>query len=159
MIYSTLNRLDWELDQYPEAIQEALCFLKDTNFEKLQDGKYELCGEEIFVILGKMETKPLREMKPEAHDRYMDIQCLLTGKEKIGFAQRGEAEAVEDFLEEKDVCFFDTDLRGESFLAMESGEYAIFFPEDIHRPLVRSEGIRMVRKAIVKIRMDLLGKK
>lgn len=159
MIYSTIARLGRDLESYPKVIKKALRFLRDTNFDNLQDGRYEIQGEQCFVILGKMETKPLEETRPEAHDRFLDIQALLAGKETIGFAQRKAATPEEDLLKDKDICFYSSDLEGESLLHMEAGEYAIFFPADIHRPLIQRDGVEMVRKAVVKISMDLLDEK
>lgn len=159
MIYSSLSSVEQEAAYYPKAIRVALQFLTDTDFDALQDGRYEIQGDQSFVILGEMETKPLEAAKPEAHNRYLDIQCLLQGKETIGFAQGREGiKPVEDLLAEKDVCFYSTKFEEESFLAMSAGEFAVFFPGDIHRPLVERDGVKMVRKAIFKINVDLLEK-
>ena len=157
MIYSTIKRIDQELNRYPEAIQKGLLFLKDTDFSKLEDGQYDIQGKELFVILGKMETMRLEEAKPEAHNQYLDIQCLLEGKESIGFAQRNlDQPVLEDLLKEKDLVLYKNELKSESILSLSEGEYAVFFPEDVHRPLVHRGSVSTVRKAIVKIHMALL---
>lgn len=157
MIYSTIKRIDQELNRYPEAIQKGLLFLKDTDFSKLEDGWYDIQGKELFVILGKMETKRLEEARPEAHNQYLDIQCLLEGKEIIGFAQRNlDQPVLEDLLKEKDLILYKNELNSESTLSLSEGEYAVFFPEDVHRPLVHLGSVSTVRKAIVKIHMALL---
>jgi YhcH/YjgK/YiaL family protein len=160
MISSTLARVNNEQKLYPKAIRVALNFLVETDFESLQDGRYEIQGDQLFVILGKMEAKPLEETRPEAHNDFLDIQCLLKGRETIGFAQRRKGiQPVEDLLAEKDICFYGQDLQGESFLALEADDFAIFFPDDIHRPLVKRGDLDFVRKAVVKIHMDLLAEK
>ncbi len=157
MIYSTIKRIEKELNRYPEAIQRGLLYLKDTDFSSLEDGRYAIQGEKFFVILGKMETKALEETIPEAHNQYLDIQCTLSGKETIGFAQRKASQPIaEDLLEEKDLVLYKNELDSESYLALSEGEYAIFFPEDVHRPLVRRGSVTTIRKAIVKIHMGLL---
>lgn len=128
MIYSTIKRIDRELNRYPEAIQKGLRFLKDMDFSSLEDGRYAIQGEELFVIIGTMETKVLEEAKPEAHNQYLDIQCLLEGKETIGFAQRNLNQPVsEDLLEEKDLLLYRNELESESTLSLSVGEYGIFF--------------------------------
>lgn len=157
MIYSTIKRIDQEGNQYSKAIQQGLLYLRDTDFLKLEDGRYDIQGDKLFVILGKMETKALEEAIPEAHNQYIDIQCLLDGKEIIGFAQRSASQPIiEDLLEKEDLLLYKKELDSESFLTLSEGEYAIFFPEDVHRPLVRRESVTTIRKAIVKIHMDLL---
>ena len=67
--------------------------LRDTDFTKVEDGRYELDGENLFYFIQTYENNPANET-PEAHKKYIDIQCVLTGKERM------DVGALEDMTEE-----------------------------------------------------------
>ena len=62
----------------------------------------------------------------------------------------GEAKVVEAY-EEKDVMFLDAE--GEEFL-VKAGYFAVFPPEDAHRPGMCAHKPEPIRKAVVKVLWD-----
>ena len=157
MIVSNMERANQEWKYYPEAIQKGLLFIRDTDFTQLEKGKHAIDGEKIFAFYVELDTKEVADAKPEVHDQYLDIQYLMKGDEFIGFAQRDDSNVVsEDMLEEKDLLFYENDVKNECLLPISEGDFAIFFPEDVHRPLVKRNDVEKVTKVIVKIQMDLL---
>jgi YhcH/YjgK/YiaL family protein len=140
---------------YPEAIMKGLKYIQDTDFSAMEFGKYEIEGEDIFAFYVELDTKTFEVAQAEVHDEYLDIQYLMKGKEMIGFAQRDESNVVdEDMLEEKDLLFYKGDIFNEILLPLNEGDFAIFFPEDVHRPLCKSGDFDKVTKVIIKIRMS-----
>lgn len=62
----------------------------------------------------------------EVHRRYLDIQFLAWGEEKIGIAiDTGNNQISESLLEQRDIIFYH-DSEHESFFEMTPGNYAIF---------------------------------
>jgi YhcH/YjgK/YiaL family protein len=58
------------------------------------------------------------ENRPEVHRRYLDIQFLAWGEEKIGIAiDTGNNEISESLLEQRDIIFYH-DSENESFIEM-----------------------------------------
>jgi YhcH/YjgK/YiaL family protein len=53
-----------------------------------------------------------------------------------------------EYSEEKDVLFFNDEP--DMFFTLHPGQFAIFFPEDVHAPLI-SEGD--VKKLIIKVKV------
>ena len=53
----------------------------------------EVDGEDLFYLLQSYESKPANDT-PEAHKKYVDIQFLISGREKMGVG------ALEDMKEE-----------------------------------------------------------
>ena len=51
-----------------------------------------------------------------------------------------------------DMEFFSR-IEGESFIILKKDMYAVFFPEDVHRPGISIDGTRGVRKAIFKLQV------
>jgi biofilm protein TabA len=110
-------------------------------------GRYELEGG-AYALVQEYETKPVEGTPFEAHRRYIDIQALVNGDEIIYYANTEELRPG-NYLSEKDYI----GLEGSgSALAVHTGEFAIFFPQDAHMPSrVTGAGPRPVKKVVVKI--------
>ena len=60
-------------------------------------------------------------------------------------------------VEEKDTLYYQENPKsGEVMLQMTPGTYAIFFPEDVHRPFCQIDKPERVKKIVVKIAIDSL---
>ena len=68
-----------------ENFQKGFEFLKNTDLKNLENGKYQIDGENVFVSVQDYTTKPESEGKFEAHKKYADIQFIIKGEEKIGY--------------------------------------------------------------------------
>lgn len=110
----------------PAAIEQALDFLRTTDFRQLSPGVKEIDGKNIFAQILDLTTRAVPENKPEVHRRYLDIQFLAWGEEKIGIAiDTGHNEISESLLEQRDIIFYHHS-ENESFIEMVPGSYAIF---------------------------------
>ncbi|GLT15314.1 YhcH/YjgK/YiaL family protein [Vibrio algivorus] len=145
MISGSVERLELLqcVDQPIVALIEEAMALAD----KGEMGKIELSMPESFVIITYAETKPLSDCKCEYHDKYMDVQILLEGKEIIGHSlQKPET----DHKLKNDVAFID-EVSSENFIELSSNEFAIFPPRELHRPLCKVNDTLKIKKAIVKV--------
>ena len=82
MIYDTLDHLEAYRGVHP-GVMRGLELLRDTDFSQWEDGRHEIDGERLFILLQSYETKPENDT-PEAHRKYIDIQYLLSGQEQMG---------------------------------------------------------------------------
>lgn len=140
----------------PDAIERALNFLRTTDFLALEPGVVEIDGKNIFAQIIDMTTRDVAENRPEVHRRYLDIQFLAWGEEKIGLAiDIGNNEISESLLEQRDIIFYH-DSEHESFFEMVPGSYAIFFPQDVHRPGCHKTVATPIRKIVVKVAISVL---
>ncbi len=133
-----------------EYIDSHLHELTDASF----DGKHTVQGDDIFVMVGSHQLRRPEEAALEAHDRYIDLQVMISGTESFGWAQRAACtEPRGAFDTANDIIFYND--RPTSTVTALAGEFVIFFPEDAHAPLIRPEGVNGdSRKAIVKIKAD-----
>ena len=137
--------------QLGEKIAKALQYLSQTDFTNMEPGKYEIDGENIFALVQTYNTKPYSAGKWEAHKKYLDIQYIVSGKEKIGFTETTKVIVMEEYNEENDYTIF----KGEgNFLIADEGHFAIFFPSDVHMPGMAINIPKEVRKVVVKVRTD-----
>lgn len=156
MILGSIYKNDFKEKRFPEVIQNALSYLLKTDFSKLSNGKHLLQGEKMFVIIDEYKTEPLNEKLAEAHKKYIDIQFMISGKESIGFSLDGKGgELIEAYSDAKDAELYKA-LENESSLVLVPGDYAIFFPGEIHRPGCFTESESVIKKAIVKISVNLI---
>ena len=88
----------------------------------------------------------------EAHGKYIDIQYIICGKEAFNCAKESECEVTQPFDEKIDAALYT--CRGmRTHIEAGEGDFAIFFPQDVHNPGVKyGEGIK-VKKAIAKVRI------
>ena len=61
-------------NRYPRAIQEALDYIKNTDFDKLEAGRYPIKGDLIYAQVLDLETKDKASFQPEVHRKYLDVQ-------------------------------------------------------------------------------------
>ena len=123
----------------------AFAFLKEALACPKEVGRYELGGG-VFALVQSYDSKPEASCKIEAHKKYIDIQCVLKGKELFGVADVSTQTMYEDKFEEKDVAFYTGEV---DLLTLTDGDFVIVFPEDAHRPQ-QGDGSR-VEKVVVKV--------
>lgn len=128
--------------------QKVSDFLKENNLKDMKTGKYEIDGQNIYVNIDEYETKEVSI--PEAHRKYADIQIILSGHEKIGYAPFSEGKTEIGYNEEKDIEFLSADCE---YLKAEEGRFFIFYPQDIHQPCISDRGKVHVKKAVFKIKL------
>ena len=138
--------------QYYEigALKKGFEFLLNTDLKSLKDGKYEIEGDKIFANIQTLKTKPKCDKKWEVHRKYIDIQYVIKGQESIGFGHIKDFKNVITAYDSiRDVEF----LEGENynFLNVEEGNFTVFFPNDVHAPMLAVNGEEMIKKVIVKI--------
>ena len=135
---------------YPlgERIARGLKFLEENDLSKFENGKYEIDGDELFVSVQDYETKTLEQGKFEAHRKYLDIQFLIKGTERLGFGKTQDYQPVTDYDEQKDIVFLDG--TGD-FATAREGDFLIFAPSDVHMPCITVDAPAYVKKAVVKV--------
>ena len=132
-----------------EKIKEALLFIKENKFETMIDGKYEINGSEIYASVSRYETKSMDKGSWEAHKNYIDVQYVVEGTEKIGYAPVANLQVSHEYSEEKDITRF---AGTGDFVTIANGTFAIFFPGEGHMPGINSEsGSQKILKVVVKV--------
>ena len=146
MIFGHKNDIEKLLPYVSEDLRKALEYLAATDFSKVADGRYVLDGEKMYANVENYTTADRSTKKPEAHNKYIDVQYLGKGTEKIYFAPRtADVKVVEDYAEERDLLFFENIFRKSPIMARigihEDGfsqfimDEAAFPPSRLERPM------------------------
>ncbi len=126
---------------------KAFEYLKTTDFSKLEDGRHEIDGDEIFVTIASYIGKEKKNAVIETHQKYIDIQAILVGVEKIGWKPESELRDISiPYDDPRDIIFYID--RPTTYCKIYPGQFAIYFPEDGHAPGI---GHGCIRKVVVKV--------
>lgn len=125
---------------------KAFSFLKEHDLTTLAKGKYPIDGDNVFATVTEDPTKDFDKTGWESHRKYIDIQCVITGDEKMGKWPVAEATVTKPYDESKDVANYEAPGK---FYTLPAGSFIIFFPGDAHRPSISPDGSKKVEKKIV----------
>lgn len=156
MIFGNILNFEQEKAALSPVLQAGLLYLKNTDLAKLPTGRHDIDGDNLFASVSEYEAEPKGNRRPEAHQKYIDIQYVAWGEEMIGCSLlSSQYEITQDELNEKDVIFY-KEVENETELVLKPGGYAIFFPSDVHRPGCISGDKMQVKKIVVKIALSSL---
>lgn len=126
-------------------------FLDGHDLEALPLGRYDL-DKGIYINVEEYETYPRRERQYEAHKKYVDMQIVIRGEEKICVAEERNLHRATKYDPCRDIGFYHNDVPGTDY-TMRAGDCLMLFPQDGHMPCLRVRGGKgiPVKKAVVKI--------
>lgn len=130
----------------------ALKFLKTIDISNLTLGKHEIPNSNSFYIYQEYNSKPLEEGKWEGHRKYIDIQYILDGCEKMGYRPINELTPLKPYNPDTD--FISLSGTSDNFFNVSAGNFAIFFPEDGHMPGLAFKEVAPIRKLVFKVPID-----
>lgn len=115
----------------------------------IPDGRSELDGDKLVALPQRYDTHPFNAKLFETHKKYIDIQYIISGSEKIYIGDPAGMDVAVEFSEAKDIAFHDG--RG-SAVDMAAGDFMIIWPHEAHCPGCDpvSEAVA-VRKIIMKV--------
>ncbi len=130
-------------------IPAALKFLMENDLSALPVGRVEIDGSNLFALVQEYLTKPFEEGQWEAHRKYIDVQHMVIGKERMGFANIRTMQLGE-YVPEKD---FQPMAGGGNQVVVPAGYFAIFFPDDGHMPGLVVDAPERIKKVVLKVRI------
>ncbi len=148
MIFDTLKNI--ENYRGLGRVYTALEFLKNTDFDAMKLGRYELDGDNIFYMVQSYDTDPQKTIA-EAHKKYIDIQFMVKGEELIGVAPIGCDEKETEAKPQNDVWFYECKTEP---ITLISDSFMVLYPNDLHCPGVATNNTPMTcRKVVVKVKV------
>lgn len=148
MIIDSLENAGKYTSVHP-SFAKAFEYLNSQDLAALEPGKFVIEEGTLNAAVSAKEGVKTEDAKFEAHNNFIDIQVCISGKEKMGWSTRSQCtNPVAEYNPEKDVIFFN-DTPGMYFELL-PGQFAIFFPEDAHAPMI-GEGV--IKKLVVKVKM------
>ena len=152
MIFDTLQNAK---QYFPlgQAYEMAFAFITRADKEDLPIGKYELDGDSVYAMVQEYNTKEEADARFEGHQKYIDLQYILSGTEVMQAIDLANATVEIPYDVEKDFAFYQN-AENATTAILSAQTFAIFFPHDIHRPGIALNNIPSpVKKIVVKIKV------
>jgi biofilm protein TabA len=129
---------------------KAFDYINQNDIANLPDGVSEISeGLKVIVNTGIGKTAETSLAKFECHDKNIDIQLCVKGLETIAWKPREKCVTPNgEYNPEKDVRFFSD--APDMFFQLTDGQFAIFFPEDVHAPMI---GESEIKKIVIKVKI------
>ncbi|MFH1614678.1 MAG: YhcH/YjgK/YiaL family protein [Planctomycetota bacterium] len=134
-----------------EKLERAFRILQDPAITQKDDGRYNVEEDNLYYIVQRYQTKPLKEGKFETHRKYIDVQFVASGKEIVGRAAANSLEIKTPYDQQTDVAFYKTPKEF-SRLNLSEGIFCVFYPHDAHMPCCHETSPSDVVKIVVKVR-------
>ncbi|MDX5421381.1 MAG: YhcH/YjgK/YiaL family protein [Hymenobacteraceae bacterium] len=125
----------------------AFKFLQESDLMALPLGQQAIVGKDLFAIISDGRGIPEKDARLEVHRKYIDIQYIISGTDRMGWKDLSQCgEPNDPYSEERDAAFFPD--KTSSWFDVPAGFYTIFFPEDAHAAMATED---TVRKVVLKI--------
>lgn len=128
----------------------AFEYLRTRDFSTFKEGKHEIDGERMYLMMNRCPGRGRAGVLFEAHQKYIDIQLTVSGTEEMGWRRTATCEQVKTpYNLEADYALFTDPVT--FWMSTPPGYFAIFFPDDAHAPLAAECDLV---KAVMKVAVD-----
>ena len=149
-MYSFRSGLEYKYDFTQKKFRIAFDFLKREDLAQLPVGWIEL-GEGVKASVQEYDSFPWDANRFETHEKYFDVQYVVSGMEYCGVCKREELGSVAvPYDEANDIEFYDEPSNcGRVFL--NAGDFIVLAPEDAHKPRCAVDSPIPIKKIVVKV--------
>lgn len=149
MIVDTIKNAPKYYSAHP-LFAKAFDYIRETDLANAADGKGDIAdGLKYIISKAPGKTKEASVAKFECHDKHIDIQLCIKGAEQIGWKPREKCKVENGgYNAEKDVQLYNE--QPDMYFQLTDGQFAIFFPEDVHAPMI---GDAEIKKLVIKVKI------
>lgn len=153
MIFDKIENISHYFENLP-LLEKVEQFVADFNRNGLPDGTYEIDGKRVFAMIQSYRTKPQTpDMLFEAHKKYLDLQYIADGVEKICCAPLHQVALVEErYSAGGDIAFYQGEAMSD--FTLPRGTFLLLYPDDTHLPGLSAPEDGNVRKIVFKIQVE-----
>ncbi|MEG1394163.1 MAG: YhcH/YjgK/YiaL family protein [Clostridia bacterium] len=145
MIFDNIKNINNYLAN--DKICEALKLAQTLN-ENSPLGKVVI-NDNLYYTVMQIDGNSASGASAETHDKWADIQMVLSGKEQIGIAKVEDLTVATPYNSERDIALW----KGEfTFLQLQKGDFVVLFPQEAHAPSLNVDS-KPIKKAVLKVRM------
>jgi YhcH/YjgK/YiaL family protein len=150
MIVDTISNGHKYFSVHP-LFKKAFEYIQQTDLDTVKMGKYEIDGDNLKAIFSNKTgmTAEASVSKFECHNKHIDIQLCIHGVELMGWKPREKCKTENGgYNAEKDVQLYNE--QPDMYFQLTGGQFAIFFPEDVHAPMI---GEVEIKKLVIKVKI------
>ena len=137
--------------KYKEIPAEVCDFIENLS-DNIECGKHFI-NENDYANVEVYEPKEFENCAFESHEKYIDVQLLLSGKERIDFRNVVGLVVDKPYDEQRDITFF-ANSTSDYFnsVILNSRNFAVFYQAEAHKPQIKIQNGK-VKKVVVKIKV------
>jgi len=149
MIWDRLSSIATYKGLWP-ALDTAIDYILREDLNAIPLQKLQIAPGLVTAVRQEYNSKPIAECKWEAHRLWADIQIVLSGQERFGYAPIETMTQKLPYNPEKDVEIF----SGEGdLLTLKPGLFGVMLPQDVHLPMAEVSAPEPVVKIVFKVRL------
>jgi len=148
MIIDTLDNLGKYVALNP-LFADVVEFLNTHDLQTMEAGSYPIKDKDVALKLSLTKQRTKETAFLETHIEMIDIQVPITCAETFGYSPLCDLPAFE-YEAEKDITKYG-DTKPQTYVTVNPGQFAIFFPQDGHAPCIIEE--EEIKKAIFKVKV------
>ena len=149
MIIDTIENLSNYASLNP-LFADVVAFLNANDLQTMEPGKYPIKDKDLFLNLQVAKQRTKETAFLETHIEMIDIQIPVSAAETFGYMPLCDLPAFE-YNAEKDITKYG-DTQPQTFVTVQPGQFAIFFPQDGHMPCITDAP--EIKKAIFKVKVQ-----
>lgn len=147
-----IDRIE-NLDSYAvldSGITKVCEYLMLNDICELPKGKYDIDGDNVFLLIDERFADSLAKPELEAHEKYVDIQYCISGSFSIGYKNISQCLTIsKEYDLKNDIVFFAD--QPDNVIINIPGQFVILFPWDAHLIYPPANS---VKKAIFKVKYE-----
>ena len=149
MIVDTIANASKYFSVHP-LFAKAFEYIEQADLLKAPDGKLDISEGLKAIFSNKPGTTAEASVaKFECHNKNIDIQLCINGVETIGWKPREKCVTENGgYNPDKDVQLYNE--QPDMYFQLTNGQFAIFFPEDVHAPMI---GAGDIKKLVIKVKI------
>lgn len=133
-------------------LPKAIGFVNSAEAANLIPGRYDISSD-FYVIVMEYTSKHENDVHFESHRKYIDIQRVLSGEERLMIADISRLTPIAPYNEREDLINYAVH-GNQSFVQMCPGTCVVLFPKDAHRAVCLGSKNTVVKKIVGKLMID-----
>ncbi|NLC32986.1 MAG: DUF386 domain-containing protein [Clostridiales bacterium] len=133
-------------------MSKAIDYIKTQHWRTLPEGRHELGAESFYVSVGRYQTRTADPLSYEVHQRYLDIQIVLSGEEGMAYVEHDKLINLIPYDPARDISIWSSPKGTPMIVPLFEGRIAVLFPQDAHAPgLTLGSEPSWMHKVVIKV--------
>ncbi|MDD3944808.1 MAG: YhcH/YjgK/YiaL family protein [Bacteroidales bacterium] len=147
------NENGYERENLKERLDEAVDIISNLDFLSLEVGTY-IVSPNFYYTVQEYTAFDEDEAQYESHRKYIDIQWVYEGEERLMITDIGNLVPSGKYDEDKDLIIYNKANYLTSMILV-PGSCAILFPKDAHKPTRFLGKACKIKKVVGKLRIEV----
>ena len=137
-----------------KRINSAIDYIKGLDIKGIPVNEKIIVDEGFFYSVQNYTTKSEDKCKLESHRKYVDIQFMVLGSERMDISDISRLSIKENYNPDKDVMFWNAP-KHIATVTLNAGDIIVLYPENAHRGAISTSNCSNVVKIVGKVLIEI----